>query len=110
MFDIGLEDTITVKKPTDAEKSTAGNPTKTWATIIDAQQCRVIRKKATVKDDTGRLIVINYRTVKVNYSGADLKPDCIAIVNGIQEEITEVNPARGFGRDYNTITLKDRDE
>jgi len=109
MFDIGLEDTITVKKQTGTGKSSAGNPTKTWATIIDSQQCRVIKNKAILTDDTGKLVVINYRTVKVNYSGSDLKPECMAIVNGIQEEITEVNPARGFNRDYNIITLKDRD-
>ena len=109
MFEIGLTDTITVKKPADSARDTSGNMGQSYTTIVDEQQCRVVKKKSTQSDETGHLIVVNIRTVKVNYSGADLTADCIAIVNSVQEEIQAVAPARGFGRDFKTITLKGRD-
>jgi len=110
MFETGLIDTITVKKPADSTRDTSGNVGQTYTTIIDEQQCRVVKKRSTQTDQTGHLIVVNIRTVGVNYSGADLTADCMAIVNSVQEEIQEVKPARGFGRDFKTIVLKGRDE
>jgi len=108
MFETGLIDTITVKKPADSARDTSGNIGQKYTTIIDEAQCRVEKEKSTQRDETGHLIVVNYRTVGVNYSGSDLTADCIAIVNSVQEEIQEVNPARGFGRDFKVIILKGR--
>ena len=108
MFETGLIDTITVKKPADSARDTSGNIGQKYTTIIDEAQCRVVKKRSTQTDRTGHLIVVNIRTVGVNYSGADLTADCMAIVNSVQEEIQEVKPARGFGRDFKIITLKGR--
>jgi len=110
MFETGLTDTITIKKPTASGKDANGNPKKTWETIINLQQCRVVEKRAAMKDQAGNLVVVNIRSVGINYSGTDLTPDCEPTINGTLEEITEVKPARGFGRNFHTVVLKGRNE
>jgi len=115
MFETGLTDTITVKKKTAGEKDAQGNPTQTWAVLIDAQKCRVVEYSETVSQKaTGttsggalkNLATVRRRKVMVNYTGSDLDPDCLAEVNGIQEDIEKVTPARGFGRNFYNIYLK----
>ncbi len=110
MFETGMTDTITVKLPAAAGKDSDGNPKKLWTTIIDAQQCRVVEHKEYVADQQGNQILTKFRTVGVNYSGSNLTPKCTVTINGDPEEIKSVKPARGFGRDFQVITLKGRDE
>jgi len=110
MFETGLTDSITIKKYADDGETDAGNPKKTSSTLIENDRCRVVSKESAKRDETGHVVIVNYRTVKVNYSGSDLTPECTAIINGTQEEIDKVIPARGFGRDFYEIRLKDRNE
>jgi hypothetical protein len=107
MFEIGLKDTLTVKKPTSTGLSN-GNVTQTWATIINAVKARKVASQRVETDQTGARILVKVEKVIVNYIGTDIDEKCIAFLNNVQYEITMVEPAEGFGRNHLSITIKAR--
>ena len=108
MFDIGMKDILTVKKPTVGSR-TQGNQNFTWATLIDEQRCRKVTSKRTETDQTGARIVVIEEHVIVNYSGTDINEKCEATLNGVQVDIIRVDPAEGFGRNFLSIVIKGRE-
>jgi hypothetical protein len=107
MFDIGLKDTITVKKPATTGR-TSGTKTVEWDEIIEDQKCRKVETRKVETDESGAQILIKEETILVNYSGSEIDETCIAIVNGVMYEIKEATPAEGFGRNFISIKLKAR--
>ena len=108
MFEIGLKDTLTVKKPTTTG-TVEGNKTQTWATIINAAPARMVASQRVETDQTGARILVKVEKVIVNYNGGEVDEKCIAFVNDVQYEITQAEIARGFGRNFLTITVKARE-
>jgi len=107
MFDIGQTDKITVKKPATTGRI-AGNKTLEWDIIIDDQRCRKVSSVRVETDETGAQILIKTEKVIVNYTGSLVDETCMAIVNGSNYDITRVDPARGWGRNFISITIKAR--
>ena len=108
MFEIGFNDTITVKKPTQTGRS-EGNKTLEWTTIIENQRCRKITSDRVETDQTGARILVKTDKVVVNYTGSDINEKCVATVNSANYEILRVDPAKGFGRDFISITIQARE-
>ena len=107
MFEIGLKDILTVKKPTSASL-TQGNKNLTWTVIINAAPSRKVTSVRTLTDETGAKIVIKEEHVLVNYSGTDVDEKCVAILNGNKYDIIRADPAEGFGRNFLSIVIKGR--
>lgn len=107
MFDIGQIDLITVKRP-GATSRTDGNKTLGWTSIITDQRCRKVDSERIETDETGAQILIKTEKVIVNYTGTAIDETCIAIVNSSNYNITKVDTARGWGRNFISITIKAR--
>jgi len=107
MFEIGMIDKVTIKKPATTSR-TDGNKNLAYDTIITDQPCRRVETKRAETDETGALIVIKEDHVIINYSGTAIDETCIATVNGLKFDIKAVDTARGFGRNFISIKIKAR--
>lgn len=107
MFDIGQIDRITVKKPAAAGR-TDGNKLLSWDIQINNVRCRKVESERVETDENGARILVKTEKVIVNYAGTAIDETCIATVNGSNYEITKVETAKGWGRNFISITIKAR--